>query len=112
HQLHPVANSQHRHSEFPNAGVALRCALAVHTGRPATQDDAGRVDFRCGRIVPENLRKHLALADASRDDLRVLRAEIEDDDLLVHLLPMPTPCTVWKTLPSVLMAGAMMISVS
>ena len=29
-----------------------------------------------------------------------------------YLLPMPTPCTVWKTLPSVLIAGAMMISVS
>ncbi len=29
-----------------------------------------------------------------------------------HLVPMPTFCTVWKSLPSVLMLGAMMISVS
>lgn len=30
----------------------------------------------------------------------------------VYPAPMPTFCTVWKSLPSVLMLGAMMISVS
>ncbi len=29
-----------------------------------------------------------------------------------YLVPIPTLCTVWKSLPSVLMLGAMMISVS
>lgn len=29
-----------------------------------------------------------------------------------HRDPIPTLCTVWKSLPSVLMLGAMMISVS
>lgn len=29
-----------------------------------------------------------------------------------YLVPMPTLCTVWNNLPSVLMLGAMMISVS
>ena len=29
-----------------------------------------------------------------------------------YRVPMPTLCTVWKSLPSVLMLGAMMISVS
>src|ERR1043166_2973054 len=101
HQLHAVADSQDRHAEFPDAGVALRRVFAVDARRAPAQDDAGRLDLRGRRVVPENLREHLTLADASGDDLGVLRAEIEDYDLLGHLLPMPTPCTVWNTLPSV-----------
>ncbi len=45
-----------------------------------------RGDFRRGRVVAQDDGIHVALADAARDDLRVLRAEIQDDDLLGHCL--------------------------
>ena len=38
------------------------------------------------RVVAQDDRIDVALADAARDDLRVLRAEIQDDDLLGHCL--------------------------
>ena len=41
-------------------------------------------DFSGGRIEANNLRIDLALADAARDDLRVLRAEIEDENFRVR----------------------------
>src|SRR5579859_5305683 len=115
HQLHAIADSQNRNPQIPNGRVAVRCPLAVHAGGTATKNHTTgleRGELRGGRIESQNLREHLALANSPRNHLRILRTEIENDDLFAHLLPMPTPCTVWKTFPSVLMAGAMMISVS
>ena len=38
------------------------------------------------RVVAQDDRIDVALADAPRDDLRVLRPEIQNDDLLSHVM--------------------------
>src|SRR5262249_32050403 len=77
--------------------------------------------------VDQTLRGHRArddlgvdaeLAYPARDELRVLRSEVDDGDLVggVHgrrsaYRGRPSFCACWKTLPSVLIAGAMISSV-
>ena len=69
------------------------------------------------------LRVDAALAHAPRDQLRVLAAEVEDENRplfrprladrkandLAHY-PIPIRCACWSDLPSVLIAGASMTS--
>ena len=60
----------------------MRSVLGIDGGRPAAEDDAlglQRGDLLRRRVVGQDLREHLALADSPRDDLRVLGTEIEDD---------------------------------
>ena len=63
--------------------IDLRRALVVNARRAARKNDAlGRelLDFRRRDIAAHDLGINLTLADAPGDDLRVLRAEIEDED--------------------------------
>ena len=83
HQHEPVTNPQYRNAYRKNFRIDLRRAFVVNTGRPAGKDQA--IGLHCrdfgGRCVePNNLRIHLAFPDPSRNDLRVLRAEIEDEN--------------------------------
>ena len=58
-------------------------SFVVNARRTAGEDEAVRAelcDFSRRRVEANNLRIDLALADASRDHLRVLRAEIEDEN--------------------------------
>ena len=62
-------------------------SLRINAGRPAGQNDSARLergDFRGGRVEAQDGGIDVALADAARDDLRVLRPEIQNDDLFVH----------------------------
>ena len=84
-QLHPVADAEHGEAEFEERAIGQRRRLGIHARRAARQDDAlgfERRDLRGGNVVAQDDRIDVALADAPRNDLRVLRAKIQDDDLL------------------------------
>ena len=88
-ELQAVANAQHRDAQLEDGAVRQRRVLGIDAGRAARQDEALGVqpgDFPRRRVVAQDDRIDVALADAPRDDLRVLRAEIQDDDLLGHCL--------------------------
>ena len=88
HQLHAVADAQHRTAKIEQSRVALRRAGVGHALRSARKNDPGRLlrANRVGRRVRRpDLRVHRELAQASSDQLGVLRPEIENDDgLMVH----------------------------
>jgi hypothetical protein len=87
HREHAVADAEHRHAEFPDR---LRCAQVLRfVGRrvASRQDDRlrpERADELAADVVRMDLAEDVRLADAPRDQLRDLGAEIEDQDLVVH----------------------------
>ena len=83
HELHPVADAERRDAEREDAGVELGRALRVHGSRPAGEDQRGGVaprDLVRGEPVADELRVDARLADAPRDQLAVLAAEVDDED--------------------------------
>ncbi len=91
HELQAVADAQHRQSEVQDALVRWRRIGVVDGRRPAGQHDAGRMiafDFVEGRVAGKDDGEDVLFADAARDELRILRAKVEDDDRLRfhHLL--------------------------
>ena len=83
--LHAVADAQDRQAGVEH--LLRRLGRAGERGRfrAARQDDALGAELRdLGRIVVPgpDLAIHADLADAARDQLRVLRAEVEDQDLV------------------------------
>ena len=87
HGLHAVADSQYGNAQLEHR---LRCPIVRFlVGRhvAAGQDDAPGAEFAHERIrdvTGMNLAIDLCLAYPARDELRVLRAEIENQDLVVH----------------------------
>ena len=82
HRLEAVADAEHRHPGLEQRRVDERGARRVHRRRAAGQDDRGRVlgqQVRDGRRVRHDLGVDVGLADASGDQLRVLRAEVHDE---------------------------------
>ncbi len=85
HGLHAVAHAEHRH-----AGVehVLRRARAVVFGgafRAAGQDDAAWVEFadlRFGDIPRPQFAVNAQFTHAARDQLGVLRTEVEDENAM------------------------------
>jgi hypothetical protein len=86
HRLHAVADAQHRHAGIEDDRGRLHRRRLVGRRVAARQDDAARAE------APDEFRRHVAgmdlavdacLADPARDQLRDLRAEIENQDLLV-----------------------------
>ena len=60
-----------------------------------------------------DLRVDARLSDAARDQLRVLRPEVDDENGVVVVCtqrPMPTPCARCKAFPSVCSDGATITS--
>ena len=91
HELQAVADAEHRQAEMQHAVVGGRRVGVVDRGRAAGQDDArGRValDFVQRSGAGKHDGEDVLFADAAGDELRVLRAEVEDDDRLGfhHLL--------------------------
>ena len=81
--LHAVADAEHRDAQIEDLGVELRGVVDVHAHGAAGEDDAlGRVglDALDGHVVRHELRVHAALAHAARDELAVLRPEVEHED--------------------------------
>ena len=86
-QLHAVADAEHGQAGLEHVGGQGRRARLVDAGRAAAQDEA--LDLLAGqrllcRLVPMNqLRVNGLLAHPPGDQLRVLGAEVEDDDGVV-----------------------------
>jgi hypothetical protein len=86
HQLHPVADAEDGRALPEDVGVDGRRALLVHARRAARQDDRLRGPHLRGRDGRRHdLGEALLLAHAPGDQLRVLAAEVDDQDALVGL---------------------------
>jgi hypothetical protein len=86
-KLQSVADTQNRKSQVIDAPVQLWRIGRINAGRSPGKNDAIRCDIaKRGSIRPErkNLGIHAAFAYAPGDHLRVLRAEIEDDNLVLR----------------------------
>ena len=87
HEVHPVADAEDREAPVEDRGVDQGCAGLVYARRPAGQDHAdhaARCQLAGGDVVREDLAVDAGLADAARDELDVLAAEIEDRDRLAR----------------------------
>ena len=84
-RLHAVTDAQHGDPELEQLRIQPRRALGVHRGRPAGEDQPLRPappHLLDADVVRQQLREHAALAHAARDQLRVLPAVVEHDDLV------------------------------
>jgi hypothetical protein len=87
HQLHAVADAEHGGAELEERRVETRRARLGDAARTAGEDDPGRLPGAQPlerRIEGHDLRIDRQLAQPSRDQLRVLRAEIQDENGLMH----------------------------
>ena len=83
HDLEAVANAEDRQPQLEDLLVELRRALCVHRRRAAGENQRLRVllaDFCGGDGGRNHLGENVRLAHTAGDQLRVLRAEIEDKD--------------------------------
>ena len=83
HQLRPVADPEHRQAPAPDRRIRLRRPVVVDRVRPAGQDHGARaaaLQLRERRVVGQQLRVDVELADAPGDQLGELAAEVEDRD--------------------------------
>jgi hypothetical protein len=86
HQLHAVADAEHGHAQAHHAGIALRRTGFRHALRAAGEDDAGgpaSLERLERRVERQNLAVDGQLAQAPRDQLGELRAEIENENRLM-----------------------------
>ena len=81
--VHPVADAEDRDADVEDGLVGERRALGVDARRAAREDDAlgGELPDGVERDVEGvDLAVDVLLADAPRDQLRVLAAEVENED--------------------------------
>ncbi len=84
-QLHPVTDPQHGQTQIKQPRIALGSRPLVDARRSSREDQPQRVvlpNLVHRNIVPHDLAKHVLLAHAARDQLGILRAEIEHQDPL------------------------------
>ena len=93
HELQAVANPKYRNFEFEEALVTLWGGRIVNRGRTAGKNESLRPQaqqLRVGDLTGHNDRVNLQFADAARDELRVLRAEVKNydgvDDSVTHVI--------------------------
>src|SRR5689334_24315875 len=83
HRLHAVADSQYRHALRPDRGGRPRRVSLGDAVRSTREDDALRVE-RPNEFVVDVVRMDFAidveLAQTPPDQLRVLRAEVDDQN--------------------------------
>ena len=83
HHLEPVTDPEHRHVGLQQFLVEGGCVVNVHTRRTSGEDDGQRLlreDLLSAPGVRDHLRVQMCLADAARDELGVLGAEVDDED--------------------------------
>ena len=83
HELQAITDAKDRQTCGEDGGVGLRCCIVIHAGGAAREDDAfrrQRHDLLERRGARQDHGEDIELANAACDQLRVLRAEIEDDD--------------------------------
>ncbi len=81
HRLKSVADAQYRQPGAEQRRVNAGRPWLVHAGRaPGQHDRRGFTaqDLRSMCLVPDHLGIHLGLADPAGDQLRILRAEVDD----------------------------------
>ena len=86
HQLHAVADAEHRAAHVEQRRIAAGRARIGHALRSTRQDDAGRrarPNLVRRRVRRPDLGIHRQLAKAPGDQLCVLRSEIQNDDRLM-----------------------------
>ena len=86
HRLLAVADAEHRHAGLVDRGRRQRRALLMHGGRTAGQDHGlrlHRLEGFFGFLERDDLGIDALLAHAPCDELRDLRAEIDDEELVV-----------------------------
>src|SRR5690606_10942882 len=85
HGLHAVADAQHRHAELEHALRGARGFGHGHGFRATGEDHAGRVegaDFGIVHVEGADLAVDTDFTHAACDQLRVRRAEIQNQDAL------------------------------
>ena len=85
HELQPVADAQDGDSHLEHRAVHQRRAGLLHAEGAAGEDDPVRresADLLDGHRAGMDLAVDVQLAHAPGDELRVLRSEVEDEDLL------------------------------
>ncbi len=91
--LHPVAEAEGRHPERERIGRRARSIRLVDALRPARKDEARRIplaNFGFSGRGREHDGEHARVPDPPRDQLRVLAAEVQDDDAAgcrIHTVP-------------------------
>jgi hypothetical protein len=89
HGLHAIADAEHRHAQLEHRLGGARRLLFRHRGRTAGEDDPlggeGTDEFP-RHVIGMQFAVDVGLAHAPGDQLSVLGAEIEDQDLVVHVL--------------------------
>ena len=86
HRLHAVADAEYRHAHLPHRARSAQLVVFIGAGVAARKDDAlGRevADEGVGDVVGVDFAIDMRLAHAAGDQLRDLRAEVEDEDFLV-----------------------------
>src|SRR5581483_3427554 len=86
---HAVADAEHRDAELEQLAAAHGRPRPVDRLRAAGQDEPDRValaDLLLRHVERVHLAVDAVLAHAPRDELRVLAAEVEDEDGLVLML--------------------------
>jgi hypothetical protein len=86
HGLHAVADTENGHAEFEHHLRCLEVLDLVDRIRTAREDDALRLevaDELLGDVIGMQFAVHLLLAHAASDQLRDLRAKVENQDLLM-----------------------------
>src|SRR5436190_112885 len=84
HELEPVADPEERDVGVEPTRIERGRAFVVHGRRPAAEDDALETRRTLRRfIAASDLAVHALLADAPSNQLRVLAAEIEDENEVV-----------------------------
>ena len=86
HRLHAVADAEHRHAERKHRSRGARCIALPNRVGAAGENDAARIVLP-HEIVADVMRVQFAinagLAHAARNQLRVLRAEIKNENFVV-----------------------------
>ena len=92
-ELHSVAHPQHRNRRGENAVGSHRGTVPIDTLRPPGENHADRFprpDLPVRRGARQDLAVHPHFAEPTGDQLRVLRAEVEDEERLRRRHQGPT----------------------
>ncbi len=85
HELQSIADAQHRQPHAEDARVHGGRVFVIDRRRPTGQDDADRrvaANFIQAGGTGQDNGKDVLFADAARNQLRILRSEVEDNNRL------------------------------
>ena len=86
-QLHAVADAEHRNGQFVDGFVGVRRVLSEHGVRPPGENDSARIaplNLQGFSVAGKDFTIHAGFSDSPRNQLRILRAKVEDDNGLVN----------------------------